>query len=139
MQGACACACAAEGRQARTPRACACAFPIPPFVRSLAVVCPVRLGYLLKQGGVVKNWKRRYFVLSQRARQLAYYKEKDEVRGQMPWREGGMGVMAYILRCISDACVYVCVHVYVCMCACNVYVPDYAHQDHRSGRRTHRT
>eukprot|EP01114_Cavostelium_apophysatum_P022952 TRINITY_DN8485_c0_g1_i2.p2 TRINITY_DN8485_c0_g1~~TRINITY_DN8485_c0_g1_i2.p2 ORF type:complete len:206 (-),score=39.73 TRINITY_DN8485_c0_g1_i2:756-1373(-) len=39
---------------------------------------PIKQGYLTKQGGVIKNWKKRWFILTKTS-QLYYYREKGDL------------------------------------------------------------
>merc|ERR1712119_127892 len=40
-------------------------------------------GYLIKRGGIVKNWKRRWFVVQRD--EMAYYVEKGAKKPQRVW------------------------------------------------------
>lgn len=46
-----------------------------PHVRVNAVCCR---GYLVKMGGRIKTWKKRWFVFDRQKRRLAYYADKEE-------------------------------------------------------------
>ncbi|XP_063798545.1 pleckstrin homology-like domain family B member 3 isoform X2 [Pseudophryne corroboree] len=46
-----------------------------PHVRVSAVCCK---GYLVKMGGRIKTWKKRWFVFDRQKRRLAYYADKEE-------------------------------------------------------------
>ncbi|XP_068098069.1 pleckstrin homology-like domain family B member 3 isoform X2 [Hyperolius riggenbachi] len=46
-----------------------------PHVRVNAVCCK---GYLVKMGGRIKTWKKRWFVFDRQKRRLAYYADKEE-------------------------------------------------------------
>ncbi|NXK50065.1 RHG25 protein, partial [Chauna torquata] len=46
---------------------------------------PLKIGWLKKQRSIVKNWQQRYFVL--KGQQLYYYKDEDDVKPQVGWRQ----------------------------------------------------
>ncbi|KAG8541099.1 hypothetical protein GDO81_023136 [Engystomops pustulosus] len=46
-----------------------------PHVRVSAMCCK---GYLVKMGGRIKTWKKRWFVFDRQKRRLAYYADKEE-------------------------------------------------------------
>uniref|UniRef100_A0A8C5WMH5 Pleckstrin homology like domain family B member 3 n=1 Tax=Leptobrachium leishanense TaxID=445787 RepID=A0A8C5WMH5_9ANUR len=46
-----------------------------PHVRVTAMCCR---GYLVKMGGRIKTWKKRWFVFDRQKRRLAYYSDKEE-------------------------------------------------------------
>ena len=45
-------------------------------------------GYLVKMGGKIKTWKKRWFVFDRNRRTLSYYAGEPP---QRMWREGGEG------------------------------------------------
>lgn len=45
---------------------------------------PIKMGWLKKQGSIMKKWQQRYFVL--RAQQLFYYKDEEDTKPQVPAR-----------------------------------------------------
>ncbi|XP_004916448.1 pleckstrin homology-like domain family B member 3 isoform X2 [Xenopus tropicalis] len=48
-----------------------------PHVRVSPTCCK---GYLVKMGGRIKTWRKRWFVFDRQKRRLAYYTDKDEVK-----------------------------------------------------------
>jgi cytohesin len=67
-------------------------------------------GWLTKQGGRVKTWKRRWFILSGNV--LYYFKEKVLSTHNV------LGALYAHCNLLTYACMCVCVYVCVCVCVC---------------------